>query len=165
MVLFNLLLFILFHQEKYTLPDPLSENWKSLNTSQNYWDFSRISAKGIFRLPQEKREWGRETMKGNHETCQFCELLTLKPNTELFLWTLGAFSDIENEFDSYFWHHVLTSKARTAKLLHGGHLRSSSPDLSLRTWNISQGGIQMIPLSASASVQVPPCPCVGSDAS
>lgn len=35
-------------KKKYTLPDALSEKWKSLNTSENYWDFSSTNTKRNF---------------------------------------------------------------------------------------------------------------------
>jgi hypothetical protein len=95
---------------------------------------------------------------GPRETSLLCELLTLKPETELSHWILELFVTLKMNLSLIFWHYVCTTKTTTASCRlqqqGGGHLRSSNPALSWKLWSFPRETVKLIPLGWSASEQV-----------
>ena len=88
---------VLVQNKKYTLPDALSEKWKCLNTSENYWDFSSTNTKRNFSsflddpfvsFFTRKNEWGREVVKGSHACSVNCSPWSQTQNFWIELWEL-----------------------------------------------------------------------------
>lgn len=164
MVPFQFVFHYLFHyKRKNTLGQIPYLRTKNLNTSNNDWDFSAISGKqqclGFHRTITSFLSLKRKRVRqSNHEKepCEASAPWMADPgaDAELWLWTLGAFHDFENKFDSYFWHCLLTSKVSPAKRLHGDPCRRSSPALCLSTSIISQGDRKIDSTWLSATVHV-----------